>query len=144
MFHSLIQLISSLIKQHLLFEHEKHIKDKFFCYQISRWNTYFSIQYSVVCLSPSRDNSHAVELQSLVHHCMWGKKKINLCKVQCVLVCHIHIVRTKKGHTYSFAGYMQNGILDMVRKCFPVISEQVSHCDDARQPHWSAGLLLSA
>lgn len=63
---------------------------------------------------------------------------------KCVLVCHIHTTRSTKGHTHRCTGYMHGGILDMLRKCFPVISVQVSQWDDAVQPQWRVSLLLSA
>lgn len=57
---------------------------------------------------------------------------------------HIHTTRSTKGHTYRWTGNMWEGILDMLRKSSPVISEQVSRWDDAVQPQWRVSLLLSA
>lgn len=77
------------------------------------------------------------------------KRILNTWKVQwmwqkCKECYHIHTTRSTKGHTYRCKGNMYKGILDMLRKSSPVISEQVPQWDDAVKPQWRVSPLLSA
>lgn len=62
----------------------------------------------------------------------------------CAKCFHSPTARATKDHTYGCTGNVHNRILDMLRKCSSVVSEQVSQWDDAERPQWRVSLLLSA
>lgn len=67
---------------------------------------------------------------------------VGLLKIKPIQVHSVLIVNKRLMH--RCVGSLNWRILDMLRKSFRVIAQQVSHRDDAVQPQWRVSLLLSA